>query len=443
MGKNIKILVCAHKDSRLPQHEYFCPIQVGASLTSARFFPVLDNTGDNISDRNPHFCELTAHYWAWKNLKCDIIGLNHYRRFFDFHRPFPAFSPDRSFINIDSFLKETYRFPDLETLLNDYDIILSPKRHYPYNVATQYAIFHLVNDLNLLKEVIQHLTPEYAEAFHTFMYHCNAYSGYNMFITGRKHFDEYSQWLFSVLFELEKRVKLSAYPDQARLFGYLSERLINVYCIRHRLKIKYVPVIMPLEETFQNPSNLLYTLRRLSGKLTQWEAIHSLFNDRHYKYKGNLWDKLYHKEIIDKHHLKFNEHIYYNEDRLFIFQYLSHCQSAAYTTSPYYHYVTRKSSAMNLSQKNYTPKLCTFMDAFDLMTSLSATFPTYILRALSADYIKSSFLFYTQHSREIPFNELWDRMLRIRKNNYIHLPLSLKIKYALYGIRLILRAWLK
>lgn len=165
-----------------------------------------------------------------------------------------------------------------------------------------------------------------------------------------------------------------------------------------------------------------------SGKLTQWEAIHSLFNDRYYKYKGNLWDKLYHKKIIDKHHLKFNEHIYYNEDRLFIFQYLSHCQSAAYTTSPYYHYVTRKSSAMNLSQKNYTPKLCTFMDAFDLMTSLSATFPTYILRALSADYIKSSFLFYTQHSREIPFNELWNRMLRIRKNNYIHLPLSLKNK---------------
>lgn len=267
MGKDIKILVCAHKESRLPSHEYFYPIQVGAALTSARFFPAQDNNEENISDRNPHFCELTAHYWAWKNLRYDIIGLNHYRRFFDFNRPFPFFSPDRSFIDINSFLKEKYQFPDLEALLNDYDIILPPKRYYPYNVATQYAIFHIVNDLNILKEVIQDITPEYSEAFDTLMYHSNAYSGYNMFITSRKYFNEYSLWLFKILFTLEKRVKLSAYPDQARLFGYLSERLINIYCIKNKLKIKYVPVIMPLEEDFQNPSNMRYTLRQLKNNL--------------------------------------------------------------------------------------------------------------------------------------------------------------------------------
>ena len=198
-------------------------------------------------------------------MECDIIGLNHYRRFFDFYRPFPAFSPDRSFVDIDSFLKASYQFPDLEGLLNDYDIILPPKRHYPYNVATQYAVFHIVNDLRILKEVIQDVTPEYSEAFNTLMYHSNAYSGYNMFITSRAHFNEYSEWLFHVLFELEKRIKLSAYPDQARLFGYLSERLINVYCIKHRLKIKYIPVIMPLDEKFRNPSNLRYTLRRMKN----------------------------------------------------------------------------------------------------------------------------------------------------------------------------------
>lgn len=273
MGKDIKILVCAHKETPLPEHEYFYPIQVGAALTDARFFPAQDNTGDNISDKNPHFCELTAHYWAWKNLKCDIIGLNHYRRFFDFYRSTPAFSPDRSFVNIEAFLKEEYRFPNLEKLLEDYDIILPPKRHYPYDVATQYAVFHLINDLNILKEVIRDLTPEYLEAFDTLMYRTNAYSGYNMFITRWEHFAGYSEWVFRILFELEKRVKLSPYPDQARLFGYLSERLINIYCIKNRLRIKYIPVIMPLDEEFQNPSNLRYTIRRLKNdfiyKLTQ------------------------------------------------------------------------------------------------------------------------------------------------------------------------------
>lgn len=64
-----------------------------------------------------------------------------------------------------------------------------------------------------------------------------------------------------------KRVKLSGYPDQDRLFGYLSERLINIYCIRNRLKVKYIPVIMPLDEAFRNPGNLRYTLRRLKNDL--------------------------------------------------------------------------------------------------------------------------------------------------------------------------------
>lgn len=138
-----------------------------------------------------------------ENIRCDIIGLNHYRRFFDFYRSFASFSPDRSFINRDSFLKKKYCFPDLEKLLNDYDIILPSKRHYPYNVGTQYAVFHIVNDLHILKEVIHDVSPEYSTAFDTLMYHRNAYSGYNMFITRWEHFDGYSEWLFKVLFELE------------------------------------------------------------------------------------------------------------------------------------------------------------------------------------------------------------------------------------------------
>lgn len=267
MKKNIKILVCSHKKAQIPQHDYFYPIQVGAANTITRFFPAQDNIGDNISHKNLNYCELTGHYWAWKNLKCDIIGLNHYRRFFDFYRPFASFSPDRNFTKLDTFLNEPYHFPDLNKILEKYDIILPFKQHFPYKVATQYAIFHIVNDINILKEVIRDITPDYIEAFNQLMYHQNSYSGYNMFITRWEHFDEYSKWLFNILFELEKRIKLSAYPDQARLFGYLSERMINVYCIRHKLKIKYLPITMPLEEKAHNPSHLHYTLRKIKNNL--------------------------------------------------------------------------------------------------------------------------------------------------------------------------------
>ena len=83
--KKITIFICSHKKVELPQHEYFLPVQAGAALHEKIQGYQPDDEGENISSKNPHFCELTCHYWAWKNLKnVDIVGLNHYRRYFDF-----------------------------------------------------------------------------------------------------------------------------------------------------------------------------------------------------------------------------------------------------------------------------------------------------------------------------------------------------------------------
>ena len=83
----IKIGVACHKPSELPKNNLFLPIRVGAALASNDLGLQRDDEGDNISKKNPQYCELTAQYWLWKNAKADYYGLCHYRRFLCFTNP--------------------------------------------------------------------------------------------------------------------------------------------------------------------------------------------------------------------------------------------------------------------------------------------------------------------------------------------------------------------
>ena len=261
---NIKIFVCAHKEVPLPQHPYFLPIQAGAALHDHINGYQPDDEGDNISTKNPHFCELTCHYWAWKNLKnVDIVGLNHYRRYFDFTRKWPQFSADKHFIATEDFLKQDYKFPNLEILLSKYDIILPVARYWRVSNTQQYGDYHIAKDWEMLRQIIKERHPEYIPAFENTMDHSNKSVGYNMFVTHWKHFDAYSKWLFDILFEVESRVPPIDDPIQSRIYGYMSERLINVFCEHHRLRIKHIPLIMPLDNINDglNVSNLHWCWR--------------------------------------------------------------------------------------------------------------------------------------------------------------------------------------
>ena len=249
---NIKIFICAHKEVQLPHHPYFLPIQAGAALHSPIKDYQPDDEGDNISIKNPHFCELTCHYWAWKNLKgIDIIGLNHYRRYFDFSRKWPQFSADKRFVPAEHFLRTDYQFPDLERILQKYDIILPVARHWRVSNTQQYGDYHIAKDWEMLRQIIKERSPQYIPAFEKTMDYSNKSVGYNMFITNWKHFDVYSDWLFDILFEVERRVPPVDDPVQSRIYGYMSERLINVFCERHHLRIRHMPLIMPLDDYYE------------------------------------------------------------------------------------------------------------------------------------------------------------------------------------------------
>jgi len=267
---NIKIFICAHKEVELPQHPYFLPVQAGAALHDAIPGYQPDNEGENISVKNPHFCELTCHYWAWKNLKdIDIVGLNHYRRYFDFQKKWPQFSADKRFIRTDDFLRQPYHFPDLEQLLQQYDIILPVARHWRVSNTRQYGEYHIAKDWEMLRQIIKEHSPQYIPAFEKTMDHSNVSVGYNMFITNWEYFDTYSTWLFDILFEVERRVPPLDDPIQSRIYGYMSERLINVFCEHHHLRILHVPLIMPLDECNDNLniSNLQATYRRITNDI--------------------------------------------------------------------------------------------------------------------------------------------------------------------------------
>ena len=273
---NTKIFICAHKEVPLPQHPYFLPIQAGAELHERIHGYQPDNDGDNISVKNPHFCELTCHYWAWKNLKdVDIIGLNHYRRYFDFTKKWPQFSADKHFIPTEEFLKQNYQFPNLENILNKYDIILPIARHWRVSNTQQYGNYHIAKDWEMLRQIIKERSPQYIPAFEKTMDRSNKSVGYNMFITHWKHFDAYSEWLFDILFEVERRVPPIDDPIQSRIYGYMSERLINVFCEHHHHRIKHIPLIMPIDDFHEglNISNPRTIYRNLINDFHYWKSL--------------------------------------------------------------------------------------------------------------------------------------------------------------------------
>ena len=267
---NTKVIICAHKKVQLPQHPFFLPVQAGAMCHELIPEYQPDSEGDNISKKNPHFCELTCHYWAWKNLKdVSVIGLNHYRRFFDFTNKWPQFSADKRFVSTEEFFKQDYVFPDMEVLLHKYDIILPVARHWRVSNTQQYGDYHIAKDWETLRQIINERSPQYIPAFEKTMDHSNKSVGYNMFITHWKLFNAYSEWLFDILFEVERRVPPTVDPIQSRIYGYMSERLINVFCRHHHLKTKNIPLIMPLDEydNHQNISNFRATYRIIMNNL--------------------------------------------------------------------------------------------------------------------------------------------------------------------------------
>ena len=234
--KDIKILVATHKPYRMPEDDMYLPVHVGAEgKVDSKGIPLdlgytKDNTGTNISLKNANYCELTGLYWAWKNLDADYIGLAHYRRHFIMKRTKDKWNRvvDRAFV---------------ESMLDESDIILpKPRNYYIETNYSQYIHAHHKEDLDTTRSIICEKYPSYIPAYDKLMKSTKGHR-FNMFIMKRAYFDEYMSWMFDILFELENRLDISDYSDNdKRVFGFVSERLLDVWINTNQYKYIELPV---------------------------------------------------------------------------------------------------------------------------------------------------------------------------------------------------------
>ncbi len=241
--KSMKILVCYHKPAKLYKDDIFVPIHVGRACPSSLTEEEQnwmhenmsgDNTGDNISELNPYFCEMTAIYWAWKNYDLlgnpEYIGLCHYRRI----------------INKEDCINAV-----------NFDITASVWES-PVSIRQQFIDGHHTDDLD---QAVAMLDPSFHDISKDYLSQNKGYF-YNIFIMEKEIFFEYCKTIFPILFKIHEHINYSEYTQyNQRMPGFIAERLTGIF-IKNKEKstsiqkiitsFNDVPAVMPLHPRFQD-----------------------------------------------------------------------------------------------------------------------------------------------------------------------------------------------
>ena len=234
-----------------------------------------DNTGDNISNLNRDFSELTAIYWAWQNYDKlghpDVIGLCHYRRFF--------YLSNSNYFTFNLANWAGYDNENISKIMNEYDIIC---------LTSERRSGQFINDIN---SKYIHLSeknyPDIFRAFEKFNKDKKAHMK-NMFIMKKDMFFEYCKFLFEIIFKIQSEIgNPNIENDETnkkrlanRKYGHISEYLTSLFIEAKRMqeyKIKECPIVKTDFKLFNLP--IIYRVKtNVYGKIF-------LFGKKIIKYK--------------------------------------------------------------------------------------------------------------------------------------------------------------
>ena len=238
---DITVAVATHRPYRMPEDPCYLPLHVGAALhpkVCNNMQP--DDSGDNISDKNNAYSELTGLYWLWKNCRSEYKGLVHYRRHFR--------STDCQHFQSKDRFECIATTEDYSRLIVDRNaqVIVPKARNYVIETIESHYCHTLPGEqLSATRDVLSEKYSKYLGAFDDEM-SCTKAHMFNMLVAEREIFDSYCAWLFSVLGDIETRVDSYSYDAfNARWPGRISELLLDTWMATEGVKWTEMPTVSP------------------------------------------------------------------------------------------------------------------------------------------------------------------------------------------------------
>lgn len=264
-----RIYIAYHDRRPVLSGRYLCPIQVGRAMAGFSLPGVQgDDTGDNISGLNAEYCELTAHYWAWKNdTGQGPVGLMHYRRLFDLTgRLNPRGHPERYVTDFDAqtYIRDTEQY-FADPVSAGIDLIVPRPARLIRPILSQYRKHHRLEDFTVMRDVIAERHPGFLPDLNRIL-HGRRFIMANMFVMSRRVLDHYSPLMFDILQETQARLADSPQRDcgyQRRYLGFLSERIMTAYVLGDHLRETFPDLRM----AFRGIANVDAEIPRQAGPL--------------------------------------------------------------------------------------------------------------------------------------------------------------------------------
>ena len=232
----------------------YIPVGLGANKFSKEWLK--DNTGQNISEKNPNYGEYTFYYWFWKNILPNFennkwVGFTGYRYHWSDNNSLKS-EEITKLVNKDNF--HDFVLKKIPSEWENYDLILGEqwfvdkwklmkilKRGKKFLIKNPLAFskknrniklhFDFFHGLGVLDKAINELDANEREDFRYFTRNRKSFNRENLFICrSKKLMDGYFKSIFSWLTRCERifGFNLEGYESK-RIYAFLAERYLSYW----------------------------------------------------------------------------------------------------------------------------------------------------------------------------------------------------------------------